>query len=707
MAVRQYISNMTPKGWAMLGGAAAATIVFLVLVMNFASAKSYSTMLTGLDPAQTGKLTSTLDGKGIGYEIQNGGTALAVDSSQVSQARIALASAGLLGTQQPGFSLFDKSQLGASNFQQQITYQRALEGQLDTTIEQIQGVDSAQVNLVLPNPQDQLFADSSQPATASVLLSDSGSLDPSSIRGIANLVASSVPSLQLGKVTITDGTGQLLWPTSSTDGSGGTSKQAADNQYDASTAAAATALLAQTLGPGKAQVVVNADVNANQATSDSLVYANKGVALTQQTQTETLKGGGGTASGTTGTIPAYAATTGSSNSNYQNKTSNTTYGVNKTVTHSVIAAGAVNSQTVSVLVDKSVPAASISAIRAAVAGAVGLNAKRGDTLSISQITFAKPTTTTASPSSPTKMLGYAKYAIVAIGALLFLFFMRRNLKRREREVFAGQPTWVRELETPRPLAALGAGGEEDATEVKRLRSPVSVPRRQVEELVERDPDRVAQQCGLDERGLALRDGRRARTRQPGRPPCRHLPGRSTGQAPPGHQGPQEGGRAAGLTRSRPRRDRVQASARRRDRDAVAGDGQAPAGRSDHHRDGARSSPRPSRRIDSLLAGGRRLCARGARTGAGSRTRARDHWPALERRSRCGRSSSCARHRRSSCVTFLRNESPQTVALVVANLHTTLASQVLSTCPDTSRPRSRCASRAWARLARTWSSRSRA
>ncbi len=494
MAIGQYIRNMTPKGWAMLGAAAAAAIVFLVVVMNFASAKSYSTMLTGLDPAQTSKLTSTLDGKGIGYQLQNGGTALAVDSGQVSQARIALASAGLLGSQQPGFSLFDKSQLGASNFQQQITYQRALEGQLDTTIQQIQGVDSAQVNLVLPNPQSQLFADNSQPATASVLLSDSGSLDPSAVRGIANLVASSVPSLQLGKVTITDGSGQLLWPTSASGSGGSTSKQAADNQYDASTAAAATALLAQTLGPGKAQVVVNADVNADQATSDSLVYTKKGVPLTQQTQTETLKGGGGTAGGTTGTIPAYAATSGSSNSNYQNKTSNTTFGVNKTVTHSVIAPGAVNNQTVSVLVDKSVPAASIPAIKNAVAGAVGLNAKRGDTLNISQIAFAKPTaTTTASPSSPTKMLGYAKYAVVGIGALLFLFFMRRNLKKREGEVFTGQPTWVRQLETPRPLAALASGGDDDSPEVKRLRSPVNVPKRQVEELVDRDPDRVAQQ----------------------------------------------------------------------------------------------------------------------------------------------------------------------------------------------------------------------
>ena len=138
-------------------------------------------------------------------------------------------------------------------------------------------------------------------------------------------------------------------------------------------------------------------MNANQATSDTLTYGTKGVPLTAQTGTETLKGGSPTASGVTGTIPAYAATTGSSNSNYSNKTANTSYGVDKTVTHAVIAPGAVQSQTVSVLVDKSVPASAIPAIKAAVAGAVGLNAKRGDQMSVSQIAFAKPAATPPRP----------------------------------------------------------------------------------------------------------------------------------------------------------------------------------------------------------------------------------------------------------------------------------------------------------------------
>jgi flagellar M-ring protein FliF len=246
-------------------------------------------------------------------------------------------------------------------------------------------------------------------------------------------------------------------------------------------------MLTQTLGPNKAEVQVNGTVDANQASSDTLVYGKKGVPLQTQTQNEALKGAGGTGgvAGTAGNIPAAAQTAGASGSNYKNKTNSTTYGVNKTVTHSVIAPGAVKNQTVSVLVDKSVPASSLPAIKAAVAGAVGLNAKRGDSLSVSQIAFAKPTTPVTA-ATPNKMLGYAKYALVGLGALIFLFFMTRMIKRRERESF-GQPTWLRELETPRSLAALSGG------DTQVLAPNPNIPRRQVEQLVEREPDRVAQQ----------------------------------------------------------------------------------------------------------------------------------------------------------------------------------------------------------------------
>lgn len=486
--------RLSPKGWAVVGGSVAAAILFLVVLMHVAAAPSYSTLETGLDPAQTGKITSTLSTQGIGYQLQNGGTALAVESDKTAQARVALATAGLLGNQQPGFSLMDKQQLGQSDFQQQITYERALEGQLASTIETIDGVSSAQVNLVLPDAQDQLFSDQQQPATASVLLSGSTNLQSGAVRGIAQLVASSVPGLDSSKVTITGSDGTLLWPSAGASGDTGglPAAQAAAQRYDSTMGAEVNAMLAQTLGAGKAQAVINADLNANQATSETLSYAAKGVPLTQSKTTESLKGGSpssGATSGTSSNIPSFSAAGGSSNSNYKNLTTNTTFGVGKTITHAVIAPGAINHQSVSVLVDKSVPATAIPAIKSAVSNAVGLQPKRGDVISISQLAFA-PTKAAPVASAPSSMMKYAKYGLIGLASLLFLAFSARLLRRREREAFAGQPTWLRELEAPRSLAALE---HSKPAEVAALQPAVNIARRQVEDLVARDPDRVASQ----------------------------------------------------------------------------------------------------------------------------------------------------------------------------------------------------------------------
>lgn len=501
----QIVKRLSPKGWVMLGGSIVAGIAFLMIVMSMASAPSYTTLMAGIDPAQTGKITSTLSAQGISYQLQNNGTAVAVNATQTAQARVALATAGLLTTQQPGFSLLNSSSLGQSNFQQQITYQRALEGQLASTIETINGVSSAEVNLVLPNSQNVLFSNNTQPATASVLLGGSA-LAPTQVRGIAQLVASSVPNLAINRVTVTGPDGSQLWPTSgAADGSGGLlSEESASQRYDQTMGNQVDAMLAQTLGPGKAQVVINANVNANQATSDTLTYAKRGVPLTQQSSTETLKGGSATAGGAAGAasnIPGYTggATTGG-NSNYANKSTNTTFGVSKTITHTVLAPGNVLNQSVSVLVDKSVPASELAAIKTAVANAVGLQTKRGDTLSLGQLSFAKPGTTTPTASATSSYTGYAKYALAGLGSLIFLGFAGRKLRRREREAFAREPTWLRELEAPRSLASLEqreTGGTTltapDPTEVQALRSPINVARMQVEDLVQRDPDRVAAQ----------------------------------------------------------------------------------------------------------------------------------------------------------------------------------------------------------------------
>src|SRR3954468_12424585 len=257
--LRTLVQNMTPKGRLMAAGSILAVLVLAFLMMRMASAPSYSTVMAGIDPKQTGKITQALDAKGVKYEIRNNGTAIAVDKGQIADARIALAEKGLPNSAQPGMELFDKQKLGPSDFQQQVTYQRALEGQLASTIGQIDGVGGATVQLVLP--QDQLFQDQQSQAKAAVLLSGSGqSLQPGAVRGIAQLVSGSVKGLDLNNVSITDSTGQLLWPNSeagATDGQmAATQKQAAEARYVQSMESNLNAMLVQTLGPGKAQVQV-------------------------------------------------------------------------------------------------------------------------------------------------------------------------------------------------------------------------------------------------------------------------------------------------------------------------------------------------------------------------------------------------------------------------------------------------------------------
>src|SRR5215207_5480333 len=208
------LANLPAKSKLTLGVSALAVVLVAFLMLRLAGAPSYTLLSSGLDPAQTGKITAALDEQGIAYELRSNGTALAVDKAMAAQARVALASQGVTtgsGGSGEGWSLFDEQKLGASEMQQQVTYQRALEGEIAGTVGNVSGVSGAQVQLVLP--EDDLFADTETPATAAVMLSNSSdTLEPGAIQGIAQLVASSVKGLKTDNVTITDGSGQLLWP---------------------------------------------------------------------------------------------------------------------------------------------------------------------------------------------------------------------------------------------------------------------------------------------------------------------------------------------------------------------------------------------------------------------------------------------------------------------------------------------------------------
>ena len=381
-----------------------------------------------------------------------------------------------------------------------MTYHRAREGEIANTINGVSGVSDAQVQLVMP--KDDLFADTASPATAAVMLGNpADALQPGAVAGIAQLVSSSVPGLKTDKVTITDSSGQLLWPQgdgAAGAGGAGATKQAAEARFDSGMEARLNAMLASTLGPGKAHVRVNADLNVDKITKHDLVYDAKAVPSEVTDDVETLRGNATRAAGRAGTganIPTYSggAATGGGNSDYKHTVRTKKNALNKHVSQTEVAPGAIEKLNVALVVDESVPAATLAGLKTAVSSAAGLDTSRGDSISATQMAFAKTPAPKTGPV-PTSVLGPLKWVGLGVAALAFLFFMTRALRRREGDELA-KPAWLTEIEEPVSLAEL-----EERTQVMQAAPPMSLPPRmpdanlhQLDQLMEREPERVAAQ----------------------------------------------------------------------------------------------------------------------------------------------------------------------------------------------------------------------
>jgi flagellar M-ring protein FliF len=498
--------NLGPKGQVGLVGSALLVLVTFFMLFHIAGKKSYSAVVTGMNPTDSLATTKALDKAGVKYRLVNGGTEIDVVQGQEDAARAALAQGGLPSGGHVGFEIFDKTNMGQTSFQQNVQYQRALEGQIARTIEGIQGISGAQVQLVMP--QDSLFASQGTKASAAVMLTGGSSLDPQTVRGIAHLVASSVKDLSVQDVTITDETGALLWPTADAMSGGGpgvNTKLQAEQTYDSRLSAQLNAMLATTLGPGKAEVRVHTDLNVDTGTVDKVVYDKKNaVAQSVQRDDERLRSNGGGAPGgaagvTANTpqtnVPSYAQTAGNGTSNYNHVQGTTQYAIGKEISHVDVAPGKVNRLDVALMVDSSIPAAQLASLQKTLSAAAGLVPARGDTLAVSQIKFAAPTTTAPAAKGlpiPAALLGPAKYLGIFLALGLFLLMMRRNLRRKERDGVAVEPTWLREIEQAVPIAQL-----EQSMAANRVVDPSMRQREQLreefEKLVKNQPEQVALQ----------------------------------------------------------------------------------------------------------------------------------------------------------------------------------------------------------------------
>lgn len=502
-SLRDSWRNIEPRGQLTL------VISFLLIAVtgyflwSYATKPSYTAAQTNLNPADTSRVTQALASAGITYKVVNGGTEVDVLSSQQSDAQVALASKGVGPGNHASLSDMSSLGLGATDFQQRVAFQRGLEGDIATQVEGIDGITAAQVQLVLP--QDTLFQDQASAARASVLLTDNGALTASTVAGIAHMVSSSVQGLDPNDVTITDNLGQLLWPAGGA-GAGGavgaTAKIAQQQSYDAQVAADINAMLARTLGPNKAEARVNAQLDLNQVTNDSVTYDGTSVPLVVQKDDEKLNGSGGGASGVAGTggniPPIYqngAGAAGGAGSNYTHQSGTTTYGANKTISHETVAPGAIQQQSVALLFDSSVKPPAITAIKNTVAGMVGLDPSRGDQITTASVPFTKvPDAAAASQGPlgvPLSIMDIVKYVVGGIGSAIFLFLVRKNLKRREGDARHPEPTWLREISGHTPIAALEPGmSDRVPPELIQHRQTVQ---RAAEEIVHKQPEHVAMQ----------------------------------------------------------------------------------------------------------------------------------------------------------------------------------------------------------------------
>ena len=386
-----------PRAILAVSGSPSSRIAFLLL--RIAGAPSYTLLSSGLDPAQTGKVTAALDEQGIAYELRNNGTGLAVAKTPGrpgARGRSPAQGVSLDGGAGQGFELFDEQKLGASDFQQKVTYQRALEGEIARTIGGVQGVTqpAGPARAARGRPVRRR----GQPGHGRGDARQLRRHDRARRDGAASPSSSPPPSRASRPTTSRSPTprARSCGRRATARGAGGVAagKQALEARYSRAMEADLNAMLVRTLGPGKAQVEVSADLNADKTTRDEVMYDKKGTPLKKSTETEKLKGGGTTTGGTAGTgsnIPTYSAgAAGSgSNSNYQRKTESTDFGVGKKVDRTEVAPGAVKKLNVALLVDKSVPAADFAAVQQAVSSAAGIDTARGDAMQAAQVPFAK------------------------------------------------------------------------------------------------------------------------------------------------------------------------------------------------------------------------------------------------------------------------------------------------------------------------------
>ncbi len=391
-----------------LGVTIGATVALMTMALNIGSAEK-TLLYSGLDLKEAAEIGARLDQMGVAYSVGAGGSTIMVPRKKVDTVRMALAGENLPSSGSMGYEIFDKTgAMGQTSFAQNTAMLRAMQGELERTITTLDGVSAARVLLVMPTRG--LFERETQQAKASVIVRlQANIIGVTQTQAIRQLVASAVPGLKAGAVTVADESGRVLARQDDGDGS---SEIAAGQRAgtEAALAKKITTMLSSISGPGGVQVQVSAELDMKRTTEQSTIFdPDNRVVISSDTSEESsdeseAKTEGGVSVGAN--VPGTAANTEASpksNAASSRTSEILNFGNSKTERTIVYQAGNILRLSVAVLVDGTLivddqgaetytprTPAQMSEIEALVKTAIGFDETRGDTVTVSNVQFSRP-----------------------------------------------------------------------------------------------------------------------------------------------------------------------------------------------------------------------------------------------------------------------------------------------------------------------------
>ena len=426
---------------------AAGIVLGAVALGQWATKPTMSPLYTNLSATDAAAIVDQLNASGIEYQLAAGGTTVMVPNAQLYDTRLTVAGAGLPANSDAGYALLDGTSMTSSEFQQQVTYQRALEGELAKTIGAMDGVQAASVKLAIP--QETVFVAEKAAPTASVFVETraGSSVTTASVQAIVHLVSASIQGMQAEDVAVIDANGVVL---STVGGDSSTLMQAGQvSDYETRVAANVQAMLDRVVGVGNAVVSVSAELDYDKTarTTETFSADEELPPLNESTSVEEYTGGAATDAGVLGPDNIAVPNDADGGGAYRKETAVNNNAVNKVTETLESAPGNVKRQSVSVVVsDEAAAGLDMADLETMVAAAAGVDDGRGDVVSVNRMAFDTTTAETAQvalaaaneeakASATTSMyIQIAKWASLAIVVILvFLLILRMSRRAIENE----------------------------------------------------------------------------------------------------------------------------------------------------------------------------------------------------------------------------------------------------------------------------------